>query len=59
MKASVYRGKRKARITPVAGEKSKGSLRSHPAFGIWRDRADLTNVAAYVRRLRGGRFDDL
>jgi hypothetical protein len=59
MKASVDQGKQKARITPVAGEKRKGSLRYHPAFGMWKDRADLKNVPAYVRQLRGGRFDDL
>jgi hypothetical protein len=23
-----------------------------PAFGIWRDREDMTDVAAYVRRIR-------
>jgi antitoxin (DNA-binding transcriptional repressor) of toxin-antitoxin stability system len=55
----LYRGKEKARLTPVAGEKRKGSLTSHPAFGMWKDRTDLKNVPAYVRKLRRGRFDDL
>ena len=26
-----------------------------PAFGIWRDRADMTDVQAYLRRLRAPR----
>ena len=54
----LYRGKEKARLTPVAGEK-KTSLVSHAAFGMWKDRADLKNVPAYVRQVRRGRFDDL
>jgi hypothetical protein len=27
-----------------------------PAFGIWRDRQDMPNVAAYVRKLREPRY---
>lgn len=30
---------------------------SHPAFGLWKDRADLRDVEAAVARLRKGRFD--
>jgi antitoxin (DNA-binding transcriptional repressor) of toxin-antitoxin stability system len=54
----LYRGKEKARLTPIAEEK-KGSLVSHPAFGMWKRRADLKDVTAYVRQLRRGRFDAL
>ena len=54
----LYRGKEKARLTPV-GEEKKGRLISQPAFGMWKDRADLKDVPAYVRQLRRGRFDDL
>lgn len=28
-----------------------------PAFGIWRDREDMSDVAAYVRKLRRARHD--
>ncbi len=28
-----------------------------PAFGIWRDRDDMPDVAAYVRKLRAPRFN--
>jgi hypothetical protein len=27
-----------------------------PAFGIWRDRDDMTDVAAYVRKIRQPRY---
>ena len=27
-----------------------------PAFGIWRDREDLSDVAAYLRKLRAPRY---
>ena len=27
-----------------------------PAFGIWRDREDMADVAAYIRRVRAPRF---
>ena len=28
-----------------------------PAFGIWRDREDMSDVAAYVRKLRQPRYN--
>lgn len=28
-----------------------------PAFGIWRDREDMADVAAYVRRIREPRYN--
>jgi hypothetical protein len=28
-----------------------------PAFGIWRDREDMTDVAAYVRKIRQPRYN--
>ena len=28
-----------------------------PAFGIWRDREDLADVAAYVRKIRQPRYN--
>ena len=27
-----------------------------PAFGMWRDREDMSDVAAYIRRIRAPRF---
>jgi len=58
MKANVDRGAKITCKTLAAGQK-KGSLASHPAFGMWKDRADLKDVPAYVRQLRRGRFDGL
>jgi hypothetical protein len=28
-----------------------------PAFGIWRDREDMADVAAYVRKIRQSRYN--
>ena len=32
------------------------ALANDPAFGIWQDRTDLDDVAAYVRQLRTPRY---
>jgi hypothetical protein len=29
-----------------------------PLFGMWRDRADMADVAGYVRSIRASRFND-
>ena len=29
-----------------------------PAFGIWRDREDMADVAGYIRSVRASRFND-
>jgi antitoxin (DNA-binding transcriptional repressor) of toxin-antitoxin stability system len=55
----LYRGKEKARITPIEAKSAGSSFRSHRAFGMWKDRVDLANVPDYLRRLRRGRCDDL
>lgn len=33
-----------------------GEVIEDPAFGIWRDRDDLTDVDAYVRKIRAPRY---
>lgn len=53
----LYRGKEKARLTPVPAVSSAvgagaPSIRNQPLFGIWKDRDDLTDPAAWVRNLR-------
>ncbi len=55
----LYRGKPKARILPIAGERKPPSIRTHEAFGLWKDREDVRDVATHVRKLRQGRFRDL
>ena len=55
-----YRGKPAAIMQPLPS-KAGGNVRAqdHPAFGLWKDRADLAAPAAYVRRLRRGRHHGL
>lgn len=40
-----------------AGAPSEEFVTDDPAFGIWRDREDMADVAAYVRRIRAPRFN--
>ena len=35
----------------------EGYVTDDPAFGIWRDRDDTSDVLAYLRRVRSPRFD--
>ena len=52
----TYRGKPRAKLVGIeqeGGAKQQGE--SLPAFGMWRDRADMVNVEAYLRGLRNAR----
>jgi hypothetical protein len=40
-------------VAPAANE----FVTDDPAFGIWRDRDDMADVAAYIRRIRAPRFN--
>jgi antitoxin (DNA-binding transcriptional repressor) of toxin-antitoxin stability system len=51
----LYRGRPKGVIYPAPVARRRRSLREHPAFGMWKDRADMRDVGRYVRRLRKGR----
>ena len=55
------RGKRIAKIVPYDQPQSDGSqsVAEHPAVGMWSDHDQTADVAATVRKLRRGRFDDL
>ena len=53
-----YRGKPKAVISPIE-ETETPKVEDLPAFGIWADRDDMADPAAYVRELRKGRYRDL
>ena len=54
----TYRGRPRARLVGI--EENSGSASeetpSSPAFGMWKDRADMVDVEAHVRRLRAERF---
>jgi antitoxin (DNA-binding transcriptional repressor) of toxin-antitoxin stability system len=54
----LHRGKKKA-VMYAAGTAATqpGAATDHPAFGIWKNRDDLSDVGQYVRRLRKGRHD--
>ena len=49
-----YRGKPKAIMRPITKKSSKASrsVKDHRSFGMWADRADLADVAAYVKKIR-------
>jgi len=53
-----YRGKPKAVIMPI-GEEGAPKAEDLPAFGIWADREDMADPAAYIREVRKGRYRDL
>ena len=53
----LYRGRAKAKLIPmtVSSEASGGGpprTEDQPLFGLWRDREDLTDPAAYLRKIR-------
>jgi antitoxin (DNA-binding transcriptional repressor) of toxin-antitoxin stability system len=53
----LYRGKEKARLTPIrveVGEIPKTS--DQPLFGLWKDREEMSDPAAYVRGIREPRM---
>lgn len=54
---------RDARVTvrieteePPAATADAAFVTDDPAFGIWRDRTDMDDVQAYLRRLRAPRY---
>ena len=53
----LYRGKARGVLVPIARRRTGArDLAFHPAFGMWRERADLRDPAAHVRRLRASRL---
>ena len=42
---------------PALAAAGDGFVTDDPAFGIWHDRDDMADVAAYVRHLRAPRFN--
>lgn len=53
----LYRGKERGILYPFPrGRQGAANLAEHPAFGMWKDRKDLKDPAAYVRRIRAPRY---
>jgi antitoxin (DNA-binding transcriptional repressor) of toxin-antitoxin stability system len=48
----LYRGKEKARLTPLPAGDRRADLIPGKAFGMWKDRQDLHDVPGYVRPFR-------
>ncbi len=48
------RGRKQAVIVPCT-DQLRPSAAAHAAFGMWKDRDDLSDVAGHVRQLRKGR----
>ena len=44
-----------AEATPGDSADADSLVKDDPAFGIWRDRTDMTDVEAYLRKLRAPR----
>lgn len=51
----TYRGQKKAVIVPWQDTTRRQSVGRHPAFGMWKNRADTADVEGFVRKLRRGR----
>ena len=51
----TYRGKDRAVMVPVEQAKKQISASEHPACGMWKDRPEMEDVHAYLRRLRESR----
>ena len=51
----THRGRRKGVIVPCAETVATPNAAHHPAFGMWRDREELRDVDAFVRRVRRNR----
>ena len=55
----LYRGKPKAKIVPISKKEALNKIINDPAFGMWKDREDMRDPSAYVRKIRKGRVFDL
>lgn len=55
----LYRGKERAVMIPAEqANKERASICDHPAFGMWKDREDMKDVSAWLRKIRSGRLSD-
>ncbi len=54
----TYRGKEKGTIVPATRRK-RMSAADHPAVGMWKDRKDMEDPSAWVRKIRRSRVHDL
>jgi prevent-host-death family protein len=55
----LYRGKEKALIQPIPSKLQRPKISADGAFGMWKDRKDLKDVAGFLGKLRKNRLDDV
>ena len=57
----TYRGKEKARVVPTnaAAGRTPAKVSDQPFVGMWKDREDMADPVAYVRKLRQPRYAHL
>jgi len=53
----TYRGKDRAVMIPVEQAKRRISASEHPACGMWKNRREMKDVPAWIRKMRRGRVD--
>ena len=53
----TYRGKPRAKLVAVAGEKRRRAAADTPGFGLWRHNRRVKDVEGFVDRLRRPRFE--
>ena len=52
----TYRGHERATIVPKKTTK-EANIKEHPAFGLWGNRKDISDVDVVVRNIRKGRLN--
>ena len=57
----TYRGKEKARLVPAnaAAGRAPVKVSDQPFVGMWKDREDMADPVAYIRKLRQPRYAHL
>ena len=56
----TYRGEEKGVIVPSKSRRKKcRPMSEHPACGMWKDREDMKDPSAWVRKIRRSRVHDL
>ena len=57
----TYRGKEKARLVPTnkAAGRTPAKVIDQPFVGMWKDREDMADPVAYIRKLRQPRYAHL
>ena len=56
----THRGKEKARLVPLsAAGRTPAKVSDQPFVGMWKDREDMADPVAYIRKLRQPRYGHL